>query len=401
MRRILLLGMILCWMIPVAAQQDIHPRAITMWDFSWLERRWAGAGFEDWDLALDELTERGYDAVRIDAYPHLTGVDAQREWVLDEVWNQQDWGSPDRIKVQIQPALNEFIRKCGERDIRVGLSSWFRTDTTHEEMNIKTPEILAQRWINTLKTIDEAGLLDNILYVDLCNEWPGNIWAPFFANQYPKIYWGQWDAPESMEWMQRAIALVREAYPDLPLLFSTDSQDLWRFNNDISFFDLIEQHIWMANQNQGEFNKAMDYKNGRFDPQAYKNVVANAERIYRSNPDYWSGMLVKQIKDMAVVADRLGKPLITTECWGIIDYKDWPMLSWDWVKELCEMGVRESAATGQWVAIATSNFCAPQFVGMWRDIAWHRRLTNIIKSSAINPKLLQRDSEAWKLLKRM
>ena len=72
-----------------------------MWDFSWLERRWAGAGFEDWDLALDELTERGYNAVRIDAYPHLTGVDAQREWVLDEVWNQQDWGSPDRIKVQI------------------------------------------------------------------------------------------------------------------------------------------------------------------------------------------------------------------------------------------------------------------------------------------------------------
>lgn len=24
-------------------------RAITMWDFSWLERRWPGAGYEDWD----------------------------------------------------------------------------------------------------------------------------------------------------------------------------------------------------------------------------------------------------------------------------------------------------------------------------------------------------------------
>ena len=48
-----------------------RPLAITMWDFSWLERRWPGAGYEDWNVALDELAARGYDAVRIDAYPHL------------------------------------------------------------------------------------------------------------------------------------------------------------------------------------------------------------------------------------------------------------------------------------------------------------------------------------------
>ena len=381
-------------------EQVFHPRAITMWDFSWLERRWPGAGFEDWDLALDELTERGYNAVRIEAYPHLVGVNPTKEWVLDEVWNQQDWGSPDRIKVQVQPALNEFIRKCGERDIRVGLSSWYRTDTTHQEMTITTPEIMAQRWINTLKTIDDAGLLDNILYVDLCNEWPGNIWAPFFNAQYPKVYWGQWDAPESMEWMKKAIALVREAYPDLPLVFSTDSQDLWRFDNDLSYFDFVEHHIWMANQKQGEFLKAINYKNGRFDPQAYKNVQANAERVYREKPDYWNNLLLNQINETAAVAKRIGKPLITTECWGIIDYKDWPMLNWDWVKDLCEMGVKEAAATGQWVGIATSNFCAPQFVGMWRDVEWHRRLTTLIKSSSINPELLKSE-DAQKLLKRL
>ena len=402
MKKLLYILTAICFCCCTNNQQEqvFHPRAITMWDFSWLERRWPGAGFEDWDLALDELTERGYNAVRIEAYPHLVGVNPTKEWVLDEVWNQQDWGSPDRIKVQVQPALNEFIRKCGERDIRVGLSSWYRTDTTHQEMTITTPEIMAQRWINTLKTIDDAGLLDNILYVDLCNEWPGNIWAPFFNALYPKVYWGQWDAPESMEWMQKAIALVRDAYPDLPLVFSTDSQDLWRFDNDLSYFDLVEHHIWMANQNQGEFLKAIDYKNGRFDPQAYKNVQANAERVYREKPDYWSGLLIKQIDAMAETARGIGKPLITTECWGIIDYKDWPMLKWDWVKDLCEMGVKEAAATGQWVGIATSNFCAPQFVGMWRDVEWHRRLTTLIKSSSINPELLESE-EAQKLIKRL
>jgi len=60
--------------LPLPKSLGVHvkrPLAITMWDFSWLERRWPGAGYEDTALALDELKARGYDAVRIDAYPHL------------------------------------------------------------------------------------------------------------------------------------------------------------------------------------------------------------------------------------------------------------------------------------------------------------------------------------------
>ena len=37
------------------------PLAITMWDSSWLRRRYAGGGFESFDTALDELVERGYN----------------------------------------------------------------------------------------------------------------------------------------------------------------------------------------------------------------------------------------------------------------------------------------------------------------------------------------------------
>jgi hypothetical protein len=79
--------------------------AITMWDFSWLERRWPGAGYEDWDKALSELTERGYNAVRIDAFPHLLAEGPEKEWTLKEVWCIQNWGSPVINKVKIQPFL--------------------------------------------------------------------------------------------------------------------------------------------------------------------------------------------------------------------------------------------------------------------------------------------------------
>lgn len=80
--------------------------------FSWIERRWAGAGYEDWDQVLDELCMRGYNAVRIDAYPHLIDSAPEKKWLLNEVWNQQDWGSPDLNIVQVQPFLNEFIKNA-------------------------------------------------------------------------------------------------------------------------------------------------------------------------------------------------------------------------------------------------------------------------------------------------
>ena len=78
--------------VPEISKRKISPRAITMWDFSWLERRWPGAGYEDWDKVLDELLERGYNAMRIDAYPHLVAENPTGKWMLNEVWNQQVWG---------------------------------------------------------------------------------------------------------------------------------------------------------------------------------------------------------------------------------------------------------------------------------------------------------------------
>ena len=39
--------------------------------------------------------------------------------------------------------------------------------------------------------------------------------------------------------------------------------------------------------------------------------------------------------------------------------------------------------------MASSNFCEPQFVGMWRDKLWHQRVTAIIRGAEIAPELRQ------------
>ncbi|MGV8092543.1 MAG: cellulase-like family protein, partial [Mangrovibacterium sp.] len=40
--------------------------AIAMWDYSWILRHHRYGEFEDWDKVLEELAERGYNAIRID-----------------------------------------------------------------------------------------------------------------------------------------------------------------------------------------------------------------------------------------------------------------------------------------------------------------------------------------------
>jgi hypothetical protein len=362
-----------------------HPRAITMWEFSWIERRWPGAGYEDWDQALDELVERGYDAVRIDPFPHLLAADPHKTWTLWPEWNTQMWGSPDVNRIVLVPALFDFLGKCRDRGIMVGLSTWYRKDDADTRMTITGPEVMAANWIKTLDLISQAGCIDAILYTDLCNEWPGDDWAPFVK---PHLSYGDWDQPASLDYMHKAIALVRAKYPQMPLLFScAEGHPESYLAQDLSDFDLLDPHIWMVQQNDGEFYKLAEYGYEHFDAKGYTNLSLKAEGVYRAQPEYWQNALLQAIDRHATVSRKMKMPLITTECWGVVDYKDWPLLKWDWVKDLCTLGVQHAASTGQWLAIASSNFCGPQFVGMWHDKAWHQRATHTIKSAAITAEL--------------
>ncbi len=362
-----------------AAQRSLarhirRPLAITMWDFSWLERRWPGAGYENPDVALDELKARGYDAVRIDAYPHLLAAAPDREWELLPEWSVQVWGAPARCRVRVQPHLNAFIAKCAERGLAVGLSTWFRQDLDNTRMNIHTPQDLGEVWKQALGTID-AKLRENILYVDLCNEFPLQVWAPFLRGDVRR------ETPEGTRWMRDAIAVVRPAYPEFDYTFSFTSElDTWK-RQDVSFLDFLEPHLWMTSFS--DFYKQVGYNYERFDSKGYDNIALKAKALYETKPDYWKSRLKYGVDILADWGAASRKPLITTECWSLVDYKDWPMLEWDWLKDLCETGVRSAAATGRWAAMATSNFCGPQFVGMWRDVAWHRRLTALIHDSTL------------------
>lgn len=351
------------------------PLAITMWDFSWLERRWPGAGYEDWDQALSELRHRGYDAVRIDAYPHLIARGPERTWELRPEWNQQDWGAPALCRVQIQPALNEFIRACRQHNIKVGLSTWYRKEEPAVTRNYRSGEEQGADWKLALDSIAADSLLDQILYVDLCNEFPLDVWCPWFPKGFRR------NSAEGARWMREAIGVCRAGYPQFDYCFSfTNEYGEWK-TEDVSMHDFLELHLWMTHFT--DFYKQVGYAYERFDSKGYENLVKHGEALYRSKPAFWNRRLAEGVEWAAEWSRSAKKPLITTECWSIVDYKDWPLLNWNWIQELCETGIRTAAGTGRWVAMATSNFCGPQFVGMWRDVEWHQRMTKIIHEAML------------------
>lgn len=361
------------------------PVSITMWEFSWIERNWPGAGYEDWNLALSQLKERGYNSIRIDAFPHLIYKNPNLEYLIYPHWNTQDWGSPAINKVTLHPKLTDFIKLCKNYDIKIALSTWWRKDEHESYKIINTPEKLAKVWLSVLDLIDKHGLMDQVLYVDLSNEWPLEAWTPFASD----IGW--WDSKESAKWMQTSINILRHTYPQLPYTFSFTGEITKETiaKGDLSMLDFLEPHIWMVHSNNNEFYKLVNYNYELFSNDGYHNVALKAEKLYRKNESYWKELLLKQIDYAAEWSKVLNKPIVTTECWGIVDYKDWPLLQWDWVKELCELGTIEAAKTGRWAAIATSNFCGPQFKGMWRDIKWHKKLTKEINAAVISGDLLK------------
>lgn len=350
-----------------------------MWDFSWLERRWPGAGYENWGYALDELVERGYNAVRIDAYPHLIARDVQRT-LLEPVWTVHEWGSPLPIEVAPMPALAEFIAQCGQRNIQVGLSTWFRKDRDDSRLLIKSPEDHAAIWLKTIEHLRAGGVMEHVCYVDLCNEFPGELWAPFFDNRPDSSWVSMTD--KSLAWMEAAVQAFRLQAPDVPVTVSLVGFDA-RVRERWSFLDFLEPHIWMTQSS--DFLERIGGNYNNFDYTGYEAIAAKAAATFRGNRAHWEAKLKERILAWADISRACRRPLVTTECWAIVNYRDWPGLDWGWVKDLCAFGVDEALKTGCWAGVATSNFCGPQFAGMWSDVAWHQRLTGRIRNAVVAP----------------
>ena len=377
--------------------------AAAMWDFSWLVRRTGDeAEYADWDKVLDELAERGYNCVRIDAFPHLIakgrdGRMVKQFTVLPQLGNFM-WGNHKPVQVEPRKALIEFMGKAAERGIYVGLSAWYNRDILDRVDMIQSPQDYARIWMETLDLLSEAGLHDRIVWVDICNEFPISRWAPgpyahtFQSKRLGDLWmmrnltrtWDEGVKQRIKSYFDGAIAPLRERYPDLKYTFSFQAIGSRQMQEiDVGSFDVAEVHIWVSDYMKWMMATGQILMHVGF-PGYPRNIKIHARRmasLYPKNREEYIRMLEARIEFWAEWGRKNSVPLLTTEAWGPINYDDVTPGGtggeWEWVKDIAEQGVRMASERG-WKGICTSNFCQPHFKWMWSDIGWHKRMTDLI-----------------------
>jgi hypothetical protein len=381
--------------------RQARPVAIAMWDFSWILRHHRLGEFENWDKALDELAERGYNAIRFDCMPHLIAPDAEGR-VTEEYffpkdsWKPAVWGNDYSVRIRPREALAEFLPKCYKRGISVGLATWF-----HGPVERFPDEAgLERAWRGTLAFLAQHRLLDRILYVDVLNEYPnfhGFKWlrdgmkaradAKKFQAEHPEVFIPDLDnlKPARYNLLQkqlyngfitRTLNNLKKDWPRLDWFASLDSA-MPLDDIDLSAFDALDYHVWF--QHNGEMPRSGLSKIGnRENDLEFESSYASIRKFWGANRARMVDWIGGRIQAISQAAAKRNIPCGNTEGWGPIVWMDHPALDWEWVKESARICV-ELALSNRYKFICTSNFTHPQFPGLWRDVRWHREMTGLIR----------------------
>ena len=383
------------------------PLAIAMWDFSWILRHHRYGEFENWNKVLNELAERGYNAIRLDVMPQYVAADTDGK-VTEEFrsvkkdWVPAKWGNEYTMSFRPREALLEFLPLCSKYGFRIALSSWFINHNTGARGIFSEESGALRAWTETLTFLQQHNLLDdNIIYIDLLNEYPKYHGYDWFKKQMNargnvdqfKLNNPNAFVPDNLEMntsggynaLQQKfyhsfgndlIQKLKQRFPRYPyqmsVTYTTPLDSI-----DVSQFGTLDYHLW--------FTAAADIPHWR----ALGGIDQSKDNrpAFRELLKFWQEkkpeMTQWMDKAITAVSNKARANNITcgnTEGWGPVGWLDHPELDWNWVKEAGDICVDLARWHNNYKYICSSNFTHPQFKGIWEDVKWHRRITTKIKA---------------------
>jgi hypothetical protein len=377
--------------------KDVNGRlAIAMWDFTWLLQHQEYAAFEDWDKVLDELVERGYNAIRIDVFPQMVAADPYGNIAEEVTHSKYDlvppmWGNAFTITYNPRKSIEEFILKCEDRGIYIGLSTWFFGDDTNRNDKIQGLNEFIRVWDETLDFLNSKNLLKNVIYVDLLNEYPFYHGFNYLTNMLktmsePKDAVKEYNKKQIQyynKFITESLIKFKNKWTELDFLASITETGETRPWTDVNLkeFNVLDKHQWFIMI--GDWA----YKEGYWSKKIDANASADHKQLmqFRDMIENWKenkeDLIVRmeaEIKKVALIGNKHGILVGNTEGWGSVGWRNHPDLGWEFIKESGEICAKLCVKHG-YKFICTSNFTHPHF-GIWDDIEWHKKVTDIIKS---------------------
>ncbi len=383
-------------------RDGLKPRRVTnaMWDFSWLTQHYPGGAFADFNRAADELLERGFNTVRIDAFPLVIGaLRSEDETITIPGDPLANWGMSDRDREHaIARELVEFMGAMKRQGLSVILSSWGRDCKEHPgrtQALAKDRDGFRQAWARTLDLLGRHHLLEHVLYVDLDQEFP--YFSPFqaglnelakkpsaarsveaameetgqFAQGLTRLAW----KPAQMEYVRalfsEMLPYFQSRYPRLRFTYSLTSFHKEVRSLGLQLFDVLELHLWIHSprfDNRSGFN-SITKDRGQRDYQDYAGRIAAAL-------DTVGPMLAQEMRAKCAFArawaEEIAAPVVTTEAWGPWWHMDHPDLDWGWLRDWCEQCMTLAGEHKFW-GVTPWNYAHPYWKN-WSDVRWYRKV---------------------------
>ena len=384
-------------------RKDLSPRRLTiaMWDFSWLFMHYPGGAYEDFDKVTDELLERGFNTIRIDAFPLVIGkLDSLNQQITIAGDPLRNWGQSD--KDRLHSPVDELIKLMEitkSKHINVILSSWGNGCIEFPDIlkGYTDQKVFWGAWERTLDVLKERNLLDQIVYVDFDQEFP--FFSPFqpeinrlgfiqeenktssagamedagrAGSDYKKLAWNTLQMDFVRDLMSSTLTHFQKKYPGLRFTFSLTAfwEEVRALN--LNLFDVLELHIWMIQSprfgTRSQFD-ALVKDRGEHDYSDYMSRIDQTMKSVRP-------MLLKDMHNRLAFAkewsEEIGAPLTTTESWGPWWHMDHKDLDWKWLYDWCEQCMGLASDYGLWGATPW-NYSHPYWEN-WKNIGWYKKV---------------------------
>jgi hypothetical protein len=370
-------------------RSGLHPDRLTiaMWDFSWLYMHYKGGAYEDYDKVTGELLERGFNTVRIDAFPLLIGkLDQDDQEITIAGDSLRNWGPSDKDRKHIPvEELIEFMTITKKKGINVILSTWNMGSIEFPDAMLKsdyaTREKYWMAWDKVLGILDKHGLLDNVCYVDLDQEFP--FFSPFKSRIDSLGSADNEKRPDGFKWntaqtlfvkshMQSCLAHFQKNFPALRFTFSLT--DFWNEVRamKIALFDVLELHIWMVQDERFATRSTFDdivKDRGNHDYSDYMRRVNSSLKSIRP-------MMLRKMENSLAFAkswsEEIAAPYTTTEAWGPWWHMDHKDLDWKWLYDWCEQNMEMASDYGIW-GLTPWNYSHPYW-NNWKNVEWYGKV---------------------------
>lgn len=378
---------------PPASLKEFDPPLLTiaMWDFSWLNGHHHGGWAEDFEKITDQLIERKFNTVRIDAFPliiHDLVQKGETEYLIKAA-PYETWGfSLIEHRQNVVAELKSFMSITKRKGLRVILSSWgIGSNDSYAD-----PARFRAAWETTLDLLEKDGLLDHVAYVDFDQEFPyfspfqkqlnqlGKVKAPAPGGQagameQAGIGGGAWNAAQRVfvkDFFESTLAHFHRKYPKLRFTFSLTA--FWPEVRSLKVqgLDVLELHVWIRNQ-LNDFTGFNKLPKDRKSDRDYKKYMTGIHEAMKHRDELVAHMK-SQMTTARDWAAELGVPLTTTEAWGPWWHMDHPDLEWQWLADWCETCMALAPEYG-FRGVTPWNYSHPYWEN-WKNIGWYRRINN-------------------------